>query len=233
MDLGLGHLGPRTGTFAGGPGSGLGQNRAPEPGKTPTGPRVARTTGPKAAFSRFCLNRIFEFWKKKKSQHLGAFFPGTIFFTFFAGSRWSSGTQNQRQNSKFQNPLSRPEKYPHPHAPPPGWTFSDPAELALLFVSRPTGRSWSITAPVSSSSFVILPPSPHENSSSVLPSILLPPLILHPPCPCPKQGRTPHGSTGSISPSSARWACVCLGAHARVGAGVSACPRVRVGGCLQ
>ena len=114
MDLGLGHLGPRTGTFAGGPGSGLSQNRALNRAHRPLGPAWPAQPAQRRPFSVFVLTEFSNFEKKKKSQHLGAFFPGTIFFTFFAGSRWNSGTQNQRHPSKFQKSLSRPEKYPPP-----------------------------------------------------------------------------------------------------------------------
>ena len=62
---------------------------------------MARTTGPKKAFFRFCFSRIFEIRKTENSQHIGAFFPG-LFFTFFAGIRGRSGAQTQRHHSKFQ-----------------------------------------------------------------------------------------------------------------------------------
>ena len=136
MDLGLGHLGPRTGTFAGGPGSGLGQNWALNRAHRPLGPVWPAQPAQRRPFSVFVLTEFSNFEKKKKSQHLGAFFPGTIFFTFFAGSRGSSGTQNQRQNSKFQNPLSRPEKYTLP-ADPSSPAFWGLLELKMLYGPRP------------------------------------------------------------------------------------------------
>jgi hypothetical protein len=55
--------------------------------------------------------------KQKKSQDLDSFFPGGIFFTFFAGIRGSSGRENQPQNPKFQKSLSRLEKYTLPVDP--------------------------------------------------------------------------------------------------------------------
>ena len=95
----------------------FGSKLGPEPGTPPTGPRVARTAGPKKAFFRFCLNRIFEFRKTKNSQHLGAFFRGTIFFTPPPGFRGSSGAENQPHPPEFQKSLYRLEKYTLPVDP--------------------------------------------------------------------------------------------------------------------
>ena len=117
MDLGLGHLGPHTGTFTGGSGSGLGQNWALNRAHRPLGPVWPAQPAQRRPFSVFVLAEFSIFGKTKKSQRLDSFFPGTIFFTFFAGFRGSSGTENQRQNPKFQKSLSRLEKYTLPVDP--------------------------------------------------------------------------------------------------------------------
>ena len=110
----------------------FGSKLGPEPGTPPTGPRVARTAGPKKAFFRFCLNRIFEFRKTKNSQHLGAFFRGTIFFTPPPGFRGSSGAENQPHPPEFQKSLYRLEKYTLPVDPSsPAFWGTVGAEKAL------------------------------------------------------------------------------------------------------
>ena len=60
-------------------------------GITPAGPRMARTTGPKKAFFRFCFSSIFEIRKTENSQHIGAFFPGLFFYFFRRNTREFGG----------------------------------------------------------------------------------------------------------------------------------------------
>jgi hypothetical protein len=117
MDLGLGCLGPHTGTVTGGPGSDLGHNWALNRAHRPLGPVWPAQLAQRRPFSVFVLPEFSNFEKQKNLNTSARFSLGLFFFTFFAGTRGSSGTENQRQNSKFQNPLSRLEKCPLPVGP--------------------------------------------------------------------------------------------------------------------
>jgi hypothetical protein len=71
MDLGLGRLGPHAGTFAGGSGSGLGQNRALNRAQRPLGPMWPAQPAQRRPFSVFVLEEFRLDAEKKKPQCLG------------------------------------------------------------------------------------------------------------------------------------------------------------------